>query len=77
MEILIKNIKGLVQVEDEPVIYRAGTSMSDIRTITNAWLHIRDGKIESFGEMTSFPGEIRGAELINAEGRSVFPCAPT
>lgn len=73
MEILIKNIKGLVQVEDEPVRYRSGSEMSELRTITGAWLHLKDGIIHSYGEMGAYPGDISGAEIIDAEGRFVLP----
>lgn len=73
MEIIIRNIKGLVQVEEVPVRYRAGTSMSELYTIGNAWLHIKDGNIESFGKMDTYPVEIKGAEIIDAAGRFVFP----
>lgn len=73
MEILIKNIKGLIQIEKSPVRYRSGPAMSDLHTISNAWLHMKDGLIESFGEMDTCPGDIKGAEIINASGRFVFP----
>jgi len=73
MEILIKNIKGLIQIEKSPVRHRSGPAMSDLQTISNAWLHIKDGLIESFGEMDTCPGDIKGAEIIDAIGRFVFP----
>lgn len=73
MEILIKNIKGLVQVEDEPVMCRSGSDMSELRTITGAWLHLKDGIIHAFGEMGSYPGDIKGAEIIDAGDRFVLP----
>jgi len=73
MEILIKNIKGLIQIEKLPVRYRSGPAMSDLHTISNSWLHIKDGLIGSFGEMDTCPGDTNGAEIIDATGRFVFP----
>ncbi|HDZ40579.1 MAG TPA: imidazolonepropionase [Bacteroidetes bacterium] len=73
MDILIRNIKGLVQVEDEALKYKAGAAMSELRTISNAWLHLKDGIIFSFGEMDNYPGDLEGAEIIDAEGRFVLP----
>jgi len=73
MEILIKNIKGLVQVEDEPVKYKSGPRMSDMKTVNNAWLQIKDGLICSFGEMNTYPGDNERSEIIDAEGKFVFP----
>jgi len=73
MEIIIKNIKGLVQVETMPVEYVSGPDMSDMRIINNAWLYIKDGLIESFGSMNSYPGDISGVKLIDATGKFVLP----
>ena len=38
MALLIKNIKKLVQVEYEPVAYRAGKEMAHLETIDDAFL---------------------------------------
>ncbi|MEA1886624.1 MAG: imidazolonepropionase [Bacteroidota bacterium] len=73
MDVILKNIKGLVQVEDEPVKYKAGPAMSDLDVINDAWLHLQDGIIFSFGEMNAYPGDIKGAEIIDARGRFVLP----
>ncbi len=73
MDIIIKNIKGLVQVEDEPVKYKAGQAMSELHTISNAWLYLKDGIIHSYGEMRDYPGDMEGSEIIDAEGRFVLP----
>jgi len=73
MDILIKNIKGLLQVEDEPVKYKAGHSMSELRTISNAWINLNDGIIHSYGEMSDYPGDKEGSEIIDADGRFVLP----
>lgn len=72
MGLLIVNIKGLIQVEEMPVKVCKGKSMSEIDSIANAWLYISDGKIDSFGEMSSVP-DYKDAEIINANGRFVFP----
>ncbi len=73
MEILIKNIKGLVQVEEAPARYKSGAAMAELQTISRAWLYIKDGHIESFGEMDTYPGDIKGVEVVDATGRFVFP----
>jgi len=73
MEILIKNIKGLVQVDSELVRYRSGEDMKRLNTISQAWLYITDGIIQSYGEMIDYPGDKEGAEIIDARGRFVLP----
>jgi imidazolonepropionase len=76
MPILITNIKELVQVEKIPGPNVAGKEMSTLHTIKNAWLFIRDGRINDFGEMTrSFPGNAEMSEVtvIDASGKMVFP----
>lgn len=51
MALLITNIKELVQVEEQPVTRVAGASMAEIKTLTNAWLYIEEGRIRDFGTM--------------------------
>ncbi|RLD57693.1 MAG: imidazolonepropionase [Bacteroidetes bacterium] len=76
MKILIKNIKKLVQVEqDNPKLFVAGKDMSCIQTIDNAFLLIDEDKIEDFGSMNSIPDLSNVDELkeIDVTGRMVFP----
>lgn len=51
MALLITDIKELVQVEEQPVTRVAGASMAEIKTLTNAWLYIEEGRIRDFGAM--------------------------
>ncbi len=75
--ILIKNIKELVQVEDQPLKMRAGKQMSDLHSIGNAYLLIEDGKISGFGKMEKIPGQFPSKQQdflsIDASGKMVFP----
>lgn len=71
-DILIRNIKGLVQVrEGSPHILR-GAAMNELPIITNAWLAISNGLISGFGIMEALP-DISGKQEIDAKGRFVFP----
>ncbi|GAA0893461.1 imidazolonepropionase [Fulvivirga kasyanovii] len=72
MEILIQNIKGLVQVRNTSPKWVAGKNMADLPVIENAFLHLKNGKIEDFGYMADMP-VIDADEVINASGRFVFP----
>jgi imidazolonepropionase len=51
MNILIKNIKSLIQVEETPIKWLAGKDMSFLNTLDNGWLLISDGRIKDFGVM--------------------------
>jgi len=78
MKLLIKNIKKLVQVEDEPRKWVAGADMAKLNCIDNAFLLINEGKIEDFGNMSAIPDfdEMEDADVmqeIDATGRMVFP----
>ena len=78
MKLLLKNIKQLVQVENEPRKWVAGADMAKLNCIDDAFLLIDEGKIEDFGEMASMPNfdEIEDADVmqeIDATGRMVFP----
>ncbi len=51
MELLLINIKELVQVEEKPVQWKAGKEMAGLKTIKNAFLYLKEGIIEDFGPM--------------------------
>jgi imidazolonepropionase len=53
MNLLVKNIKTLVQVEEKPVKKVSGNAMKKLNCINNAFLFIKDGRIEDFGEMNN------------------------
>jgi imidazolonepropionase len=77
-DLLITNIKCLVQVENKPKLKVCGTDMSEIQTIDDAYLYMKDGLISDFGRMTDLPETNLPANnpkltTINARGRYVFP----
>jgi imidazolonepropionase len=49
MSILVKNIKKLVQVEENPVLWRAGKEMQTLHCIDDAYLLTDGKKIVDFG----------------------------
>ena len=57
MKTLIINIKQLVQVERNPRTWVAGSDMSHLDTISNAWLLVEDDKIDDFGDMKDLDTE--------------------
>ncbi len=75
MRILITNIAALCQTEaadTTPIRRVAGTAMSSIPTVNDAWLVIDNGIIHSYGSMKSMP-EMTADETIDATGRMVLP----
>ena len=78
MALLIKNIKKLVQVEYEPVAYRAGKEMAHLETIDDAFLLTEGEKIVDFGPMKKLTKATLNqvqeqVEIIDATGKMVFP----
>ncbi|MFO8021594.1 MAG: imidazolonepropionase, partial [Perlabentimonas sp.] len=73
MAILIKNINKLVQVEESPRKWIAGKDMANLNCIDNAYLMINDGIIADFGKMENIPAVDKSFDVIDAEGRMVFP----
>ncbi len=76
MKILIRDIKKLVQVEDEPKQMVAGADMACLPCIDNAFLLIDGDKIADFGPMDKMPASYetaKGTMVIEAHGRMVFP----
>lgn len=69
---LFKNIKELVQVRPEGIRFLAGEQMRELPTIKNAFLLVKEEKIESFGEMKDCP-ELSEVEQIDCTGRMILP----
>jgi len=78
MAILIKNIKELLQIEDSPKLLVKGEEMKKMQTLKDAWLLIKEGKIDNFGSMNEFDerklsAEFPDIEVIDASGKMVMP----
>lgn len=71
-DILIKNIKGLVQVREETLQPVHGAAMADLPVIKEAYLAISGEHIASFGKMEALPS-LSASLVIDAEGKFVFP----
>ena len=83
MAILIKNIKGLIGTENEPVAKKNGREMAILDSVQDAYLFIENEKISSFGRMDALPESLvkvdsNSLDIIDASGKFVFPsfCDP-
>jgi len=73
MKTLIKNIKSLINTEDNHRKWVAGNDMSKLNTIDNAYLIISDDKIDDFGKMEDLQEMPKAEKIIDATGKMVFP----
>lgn len=78
MNLLIKGIKKLVQVEDNPVALRAGADMQTLHSIDNAFLIVKDDRVLDFGSMENFSYDLIESikeqyKVIDASGCTLFP----
>lgn len=71
-QILIKNIKGLVQVRHEKTLRIEGEKMEHLPVMEDAFLIISDGLIANFGKMEELP-DITPDRIIDATGRFILP----
>jgi imidazolonepropionase len=76
--LFVKNIKGLVQTEEEPKLKVCGREMSVLNTVSDAYLIIENGLIVDFGAMKELEKKqnqsaFNTEEIIDASGRFVFP----
>jgi imidazolonepropionase len=77
MRLILENIKELVQVDTQNRLWVAGKSMSQLQTIKNAFVVVKDELITGFGPME----ELRHADFeaddlimeIDCTNRMVFP----
>lgn len=76
MKILIKNIKTLIQVEENPQLKIVGKEMKNLPCINDAWLAIENDKIAGFGKMDDWEGITDWTDLnvIDATDKIVMPC---
>ncbi|GGG96842.1 imidazolonepropionase [Polaribacter pacificus] len=72
MDTLFINIKELLQVRTAPIEFVSGKEMSELPSIKNAYLTVRDGIITGFGSMSNCP-KTDGFKLIDATGKLVLP----
>jgi imidazolonepropionase len=70
-DLLIKNIKGLVQVREHPHVLK-GSAMSVLPVIEDGYLIIHEGKIFDYGDMKDLQRD-EATTIIDAAGRFVFP----
>lgn len=74
-KILIKNIKGLVQVGENIPMIRKGKAMQELPILENAFLALEDNEVIAYGLMEDWEGitDWRDLEVVDAEGRYVLP----
>ncbi len=78
MQLLIKNIKGLIQTEEKPKLKVNGKDMSVTGIISDGYLLLADGLISDFGAMKELKRKtviVQSGKLkeIDASGKFVFP----
>lgn len=73
MNLLLVNIKQLVGIqEDIKTIHLKGKEMSSLKRIDNAFLKIKDGRIEDFGKMESLENK-ENYQLVDVNEQLVLP----
>lgn len=72
MNILIKNIKGLVQVREATPSFLKGKEMQDLPMLSDAFLYIENDVIKDYGAMNACTVQ-NADEIIDADGRYVLP----
>jgi imidazolonepropionase len=73
VDLLLTNIKGLVQVRTASEKKVAGTDMALLPVISNAFVSIVNDSIASVGTMEELPSSIRAKQRIDCTGCFVFP----
>lgn len=71
-DILICNIKGLVQIRERSLSSVRGKAMADLPVLSDAYLAIKNGLIAGYGTMEQKP-LYSAKEEISADGCFVFP----
>ncbi|RLD23224.1 MAG: imidazolonepropionase [Bacteroidetes bacterium] len=69
---IIKNIKGLLQVRGNTIDWVSGTEMASLPTIDDAYIQFNGDSIAAFGPMSDCP-ETEDEDVIDATGCFVLP----
>lgn len=75
-DMLIKNIKELCGIVEDGSLWKAGSAMSDVKRIKNAYLYIKGSKIADYGEMKSPKYQeylAKEKKIVDAKGGLVLP----
>lgn len=75
MRTLIKNIGEIFGILPENVLRKEGVEMARVNSLKDAWMTLRDGKIEAFGPAGEAEGTCSGIfdSVIDAGGGFVLP----
>lgn len=74
MKLLVKNIRSLVGVEYMSKLRLQGRQMTELNTIDNAWLLVKDGRFAQFGSVEDGMPLLEDIdEIVDAEGGMVLP----
>ncbi len=73
VDLVLTNIKGLVQVRPASIKKVAGSAMANLPVLSNSYLAITKGVITSFGSMETFPSDLQAEQQVECAGRFVFP----
>ncbi len=73
MATLFKNIKELIQVREESIVFVSGKDMNVLPTIKDAFLVVEGGLISNFGTMKDCPSNDGFSEIIDATGKMILP----
>lgn len=76
MKLLVKNIKELVHIEEQPEKWAAGAQMDNLKSIQNAFLLVENDRIVDFGPMKMLDNALvlnPEIKIIDATDRMVFP----
>jgi len=72
MNLLIINIKELIQVRESGLLKVSGAEMNVLPTLNNAYLLINNDRIADYGEMANCPS-IKVDSTIDATDKMVLP----
>ena len=71
---LFTHIKAIHQIRPSHVRIVAGSAMKELPSLSNAWMAVKDGRIEAFGNMDDLDSSaFEGYEKIDLSGRMILP----
>lgn len=71
-DLILKNIGCLYGILDSATLLLKGKDMNIVYSISNAWISIKNGKIQDFGCMDTYDN-VNNSKTVDMQGKVVFP----
>ncbi len=71
--LILKNIKSLVGIDDNETSFKSGAEMSQLDILEQAWLYIEEENIIDYGTIDVPDSYLQNSDVVDCQDKYVFP----